>query len=176
MRFEITQKITDQIVNKSPENICLVFSYRPSIGSPIANIKVNYPMYLPFYCWRWGAKGLLGPLPSFVSFARHPTAGDNLLYIMTNTNVNCKKSKLTVTYQTPQQIVWKQRREYAKWINGKWMNINNGVKRWEVTTFVRPCWTKAETMKISNKRKSFVDPWGWMVPINNELIVSINSK
>ena len=107
MRFEITQKITDQIVNKSPENICLVFSYRPSIGSPIANIKVNYPMYLPFYCWRWGAKGLLGPLPSFVSFARHPTAGDNLLYIMTNTNVNCKKSKLTVTYQT---MEWKGER------------------------------------------------------------------
>ena len=24
-----------------------------------------------------------------------------------------------------------------KWISGRWMNINNGVKRWEVTAFVR---------------------------------------
>ena len=36
------------------------------------------------------------------------------------------------------------------------MNISNGVKRWEVTAFVRPCWTKTENMKGSNKRKSFV--------------------
>ena len=40
------------------------------------------------------------------------------------------------------------------------MNINNGVKRREVTTFVRPCWTKTETMKGSNKKKSFVKPVG----------------
>ena len=40
------------------------------------------------------------------------------------------------------------------------MNINNGVKRWEVTAFVRTCWTKTETVKGSNKRKSFVEPEG----------------
>ena len=40
------------------------------------------------------------------------------------------------------------------------MNINNGVKRWEVAAFVRTCWTKTETMKESNKRKSFVEPVG----------------
>ena len=46
------------------------------------------------------------------------------------------------------------------------MNINNGVKRWEVTAFIHTCGTKIETMKGSNKRKSFVDPaWGWIVPI-----------
>ena len=48
----------------------------------------------------------------------------------------------------------------AKWISGRWMNINNGVKRWEVTAFVRTCWTKTETMKGSNKRKSFLEPVG----------------
>ena len=29
-------------------------------------------------------------------------------------------------------------------ISGRWMNINNGVKRWEVIAFV--CCTKTETM------------------------------
>ena len=48
----------------------------------------------------------------------------------------------------------------AKWISGRWMNINNGMKRWEVIAFVHPCWTKTETMKGSNKRKSFVEPVG----------------
>ena len=48
----------------------------------------------------------------------------------------------------------------AKWISGRWMNINNGVKRWEVTTFVCTCWTKTETMKESNQIKSFVEPVG----------------
>ena len=48
----------------------------------------------------------------------------------------------------------------AKWISGRWMNINNGVKRWEVAAFVRLCLTKTETTKGSNKRKSFVKPLG----------------
>ena len=48
----------------------------------------------------------------------------------------------------------------AKWISGKRMNINNGVKRWDVTAFVRTCWTKTVTMKGSNKGKSFVEPMG----------------
>ena len=38
--------------------------------------------------------------------------------------------------------------------------MNNGLKRLEVTAFVRTCWTKTETMKGSNKRKSFVEPVG----------------
>ena len=41
-----------------------------------------------------------------------------------------------------------------KWISARWLNINNWVKRWEVTAFVRTCWT--ETIKGSYKRKSFV--------------------
>ena len=40
------------------------------------------------------------------------------------------------------------------------MNINNGVKRWEVTAFVCTCWTKTDIMKGSNKRKSFVEHMG----------------
>ena len=40
------------------------------------------------------------------------------------------------------------------------VNINNGVKRREVTAFVCICCTKTETMKGSNKRKSFVEPVG----------------
>ena len=40
------------------------------------------------------------------------------------------------------------------------MNINNRMKRREVIAFVHPCWTKTETMKGSNKRKSFVEPVG----------------
>ena len=55
----------------------------------------------------------------------------------------------------------------AKWISGRWMNINNGVKRWEVTAFVRPCWTKTETMKgyDQTKENRSLSPWAWMVPI-----------
>ena len=47
------------------------------------------------------------------------------------------------------------------------MNINNGVKRWEVNAFVHPCWTKTETMKRCDqiKENRSLSPWGWMVPI-----------
>ena len=31
----------------------------------------------------------------------------------------------------------------AKWISGRWMNINNGVTRWEVNAFLR---TMLETL------------------------------
>ena len=41
-----------------------------------------------------------------------------------------------------------------------WININNGVKGWEVTAFVRACWTNTETMKGSNKWKLFVKAVG----------------
>ena len=40
-------------------------------------------------------------------------------------------------------------------------------KGWEVAAFVYTCWTKTKTMKGSNKRKSFVESVGWMVPILN---------
>ena len=46
------------------------------------------------------------------------------------------------------------------WIIGRWLNINKGVKKWEFAAFVRPCWTKTETMKASNKIKSFFDAVG----------------
>ena len=62
----------------------------------------------------------------------------------------------------PEQMSISKRGGGAKWISGRWMNMNNGVKWWEVNAFFPPLLDKNRNYEgiCSNKRKSFVKPVG----------------